>query len=103
MKSPSDFRVDAYLPSVLLRDLVDHDRAPSAFLLYFYLSWQTFGHRRAHAALSLEDLATATGLARRTIQGARRLLVRRRLITVTRAARTATPVYRVLQPWIRPR
>ena len=93
------FPVDTYIAQTLLRDLVNHDRQPSAFLLYFFLWWRTLGQKKTEIAISLQDLAIETGLAKRTIQDARRLLVRRKLLAVTRPAKTAAPRYRVLRPW----
>jgi hypothetical protein len=97
--TPAEFTIDRYVAAVLLRDIAGHDRQPSAFLLYFFLWWQTRGHGRSTAPLSLSELAAQTGLAKRTLQDARTLLVRRKLISVSRAGRTATATYRVLRPW----
>lgn len=95
------FRVDHYVTSVLMRDLIAHDRTPAAFLLYLYLTGVSAEHGQRRVALSLSALADATGLARRTVQGAISHLKRRRLIEVTQAHATATPQYQVLRPWRR--
>jgi hypothetical protein len=92
------FRIDRYVTTVLMRDLIAHDRKPAAFLLYLYLLGACAAHRRPRA-LSLAALADATGLARRTVQLAIAHLKRRRLLQVTQAHATATPEYQVLRPW----
>jgi hypothetical protein len=89
------------LTSVLMRDLIAHDRTPAAFLLYLYLAGECSGRRERRIELSLSTLADATGLARRTVQLAIAHLKRRHLLEVTQTHVTATPQYRVLQPWRR--
>jgi DNA-binding GntR family transcriptional regulator len=42
-----------------------------------------------------------TGLSKRAVQEALRLLAKRRLLSVQREGITAIPVYEVLRPWIR--
>ena len=92
--------LDPYVVDVLLPDLVGHDRHPSAFLVYLVLWHRTAGGRR-EAALSLRELAEATGLSKRAVQGALATLERRRLLAIDRAAPTAIPSHRVLRPWDR--
>jgi hypothetical protein len=94
--------LDAYVVDVLLADLVGHDRMPSAFLVYLWLATHAEG-RPAAVRASYQELADRTGLSRSAVQSAVRLLVRRRLLNATRASLTATPVYEVLRPWVRPR
>lgn len=97
--------LDAYVVDVLLADLVGHDRAPSAFLVYVWLAGQAArerdGGRRGTVTVSYQDLALRTGLSRSAVQSAVRRLIDRRLLDVERASLTATPVYRVLRPWVR--
>jgi hypothetical protein len=93
--------MDPYIPENLMRDLVGHDRQPSAFLLYFHLWWRTSGQGNAGVAASLQTLAAATGLSKRTLQNARQVLLRRKLIAMDRSGATDTPEYRVLSPWVR--
>ncbi|MBI3209038.1 MAG: helix-turn-helix domain-containing protein [Candidatus Solibacter usitatus] len=95
--------LDPYIAEVLMRDLVGHDKRPAAFALYFYLWWRTASTGTARLRISLRKLADETGLSKRAIQTNRRLLVRRKLIEVTRAGKTAEPEYKVLSPWIRNR
>lgn len=93
--------LDAYVVDTLMRDLVGHDRQPSAYLVYLYLWSQTDGARRVSDAISLRTLAESTGLSKRAIQEAINALEKRRLIVVHRAQPLAVPAYEVLQPWRR--
>lgn len=94
-------RIDAYVLDVLMRDLVGHDHAPSAYLLYLWLWARTEGGLRRYAA-SLSTLAAETGLSKSSIQNAvRHLRDRRQLIEVTRDGPTSAPIYEVLTPWRR--
>jgi Helix-turn-helix domain len=93
--------LDPYVVDVLLRDLVNHDRAPSAFLVYLWLWARTEGGKRRFAA-SLAGIALETGLSKSSVQNAVRQLTRRRqLIAVTREGPTSPPIYQVLTPWLR--
>jgi hypothetical protein len=94
-------RLDRYILTTLLRDLVGHDRHPSAFLVYLHLAVGATGGRHPRAAASYEDLAVATGLSKSGVQQAVRTLKRRRLVRVERATPTAVPVYEVMAPWRR--
>lgn len=93
--------LDPYLVDVLMRDLVGHDRRPSAYLLYLWLWRSGPGSGRARVGASLQTLATRTGLSKSAVQQAVRHLVRRRLVEVERHGLTAPPLYRVLTPWRR--
>ena len=92
-------RLDRYVLTTLMADLVGHDRAPSAFLVYLALWSRTRGRRGAAAQVSHRELAEETGLSKSAVQGAIRRLVRRRLITASHASATAVPEYAVLRPW----
>ena len=93
--------VDPYVVDVLMRDLVGHDRSPSAYLVYLWLWARTEGGQRRHAA-SLQTIALETGLSKSSVQNAvRQLRARRGLIATTSAGPTAPPVYEVLRPWVR--
>ena len=96
-----DLRFDAYLTDVLMRDLVGHDRAPSAFLVYLWLWRQTHAQGRASVGASLQDIARATGLSKSSVQNAVRRLKRRRLLSAEYASPTAAPIYRVNETWKR--
>jgi len=93
-------RVDDYVLDVLMRDLVGHDRSPSAYLVYLHLWSQTIGRRAKSVRLSHQMVASATGLSKSAAQAGMRRLVRRRLVSVHRESATATPEYRVLRPWV---
>lgn len=93
--------LDPYVVDILMRDLVGHDRSPSAYLVYLWLWARTDGGRRRHAA-SLQTIALETGLSKSSVQNAvRSLRGRRRLIRTESPGPTQPPVYEVLTPWIR--
>jgi hypothetical protein len=93
-------KLDDYVLDVLMRDLVGHDRSPSAYLVYLHLWSQTIGRRAKSARLSHQMVASATGLSKSAAQAGMRRLVRRHLVSVHRDSPTATPEYRVLRPWV---
>ena len=90
--------IDAYVLDVLMRDLVGHDRSPSAFLVYLFL-WRRTGD--GESRLTLRRIAEGTGLSKRGVQDAIGHLERRKLLRVTRESITAVPEYAVLRPWVR--
>jgi len=97
----SQIALDPYIVDVLMRDLVGHDRSPSAFLVYLWLWARTDGGRRRHAA-SLATIARETGLSKSSVQNAvAALRARRRLIATESPGATMPPVYEVLRPWER--
>jgi DNA-binding MarR family transcriptional regulator len=98
---PKPITLDPYVLDVLMRDLVGHDHAPSAFLVYLWLWGRTEGGGR-RAAASLSGIALETGLSKSSVQNAVRRLKQRSLIAVTRDGPTAPPVFEVLTPWARP-
>lgn len=91
----NSIRIDAYLIDVMMRDLVGHDRQPSAFLVYLCLLAHTFGRHKHSVRMSLRELAEATGLSKSAVQAA----VRRRLIRVRHDSPTAVPEYFPERPW----
>ncbi len=93
--------IDAYIVDTLMRDLVGHDRRPSAFLVYLYLWRTTHGRGDTKVQVALLDIAQDVGLSKRSVQEALRWLSKRKLVTVARQSITAVPVYTVLQPWRR--
>ena len=92
---------DAYVFDVLMPDLVGHDRAPSAFIVFLKLWQATGGPGRRGAALSLTTLAVETGLSKSAVQSALRRLKKRGFIEARRVSATAVPVYSVNAPWRR--
>jgi hypothetical protein len=99
LKEPARF--DPYVVDSLMPDLVGHDRQPSAFIVYLYLSHRAVRDRVRAVAISLQGLAVETGLSKSAVQAGLRTLVRRRLVRVEKASRTAVPAYIVLRPWNR--
>jgi DNA-binding GntR family transcriptional regulator len=93
--------LDAYVIDTLLPDLVGHDRSPSAYLVYLVLWRETMGKDARTAALSLRTIAERTGLSKRSVQYALRVLERRQLVTIEQAAPTSVPLYTPNRPWRR--
>lgn len=91
--------LDPYIVDTLMRDLVGHDRQPSAFLVYLFFWRQTHAAGKPAAQVALLDIAEATGLSKRAVQDALGQLVKRRLVAVARESITAIPVYTVHRPW----
>jgi hypothetical protein len=90
--------IDDYVLDTLLRDLTGHDRKPAAFLVYLWLAGEQT-RRRSPVAISYIELAQNTGLSRSSAQAAARWLIRRKLLSSTKANATAVPVYTVQFPW----
>lgn len=92
--------LDAYVIDVLMHDLVGHDRAPSAFIVYIHL-WRHSDGGRTGVRASLRDVADGTGLSKRGVQQALVVLRRRRVVSITRYSITDVPTYHVVCPWRR--
>lgn len=92
-------QLDDYVCDVLMRDLLGHDRAPSAFFVYLYLTYA--GGKKATVEISYQELAEVTGLSKSAVQAGVRRLVKRKLVIVEKATVTATPLYTVQKPWMR--
>jgi Helix-turn-helix domain len=92
---------DSYVVDVLMPDLVGHDRRPATFIVYLYLLRHAATAKRDSFAVSLQTIATKTGLSKSTVQAAIRHLHRRRLLDPAVAATVSDPVRRVLRPWNR--
>lgn len=93
--------LDAYVIDVLMPDLVGHDRRPAAFLVYLFLLRQSIHSSEGTVAISLQTIATRTGLSKSSVQAALRHLKRRQLLDPTVAATVTHPARRVLRPWVR--
>ncbi|MBY0423538.1 MAG: hypothetical protein K2Q06_14625 [Parvularculaceae bacterium] len=81
-----------------MRDLVGHDRRPSAYIVYLAVA--------AHAAsgggaLSWRALAEMTGLSRRAVQDSVAHLALRKLMAVRRRGPTEPALLAPLSPWRR--
>lgn len=96
-----DIALDSYVLDVLMRDLTEHEKRPSAFLVYLHVWRRSFGTGEKAVALSYQEIAEGTGLSKSSVQGAVRLLKRRKLVHVSLKNTTATPIYRAERPWIR--
>ena len=93
--------LDGYILDVLMRDLTEHEKRPSAFLVYLHLWRRSLGADQKVVSVSLQQLAEGTGLSKSAVQGAVKVLKRRKLLSVRLRNPTATPVYRVERPWVR--
>ena len=56
------FNLDNYVVDVLMPDLVGHDRRPAAFIVYLYFLRHAAKVRRDSLSVSLQTIATKTGL-----------------------------------------
>ena len=77
----------------VVRNLVGGERSPSAFIVYFYL----WSQNRKSVRVSHHGIAEATGLSKSAVQGALRLLNRRKLIRSVHQSRTAIPEHSVVR------
>ena len=93
--------LDPYIIDVLMRDLIGHDRMPSAFLVYLWLWRQTKGRRRNFIGASLMTIAGETGLSKSSVQNAARWLSFRGLVRAKKLGPTEAPIYEVLETWKR--
>ena len=101
MPQPDTVPIDVYIVETLMRDLVGHDRQPSAYLVYVFLWHETHGKKQPSVQMALIDIAESVGLSKRGVQDALGHLNKRKLIAVERESITAVPVYTVLRPWRR--
>ena len=99
MKTPPTVTLHLYVLDSLMVDLVRHDRRPSAYVLY--LALVRLGGVSGEVGISLQGLATASGLSKTAVQRSAAHLARRGLLAVTRTGATDAPRYKVLQPWCR--
>lgn len=93
--------LDAYVTDVLMPDLVGHDRRPAAFLVYLFLVRHAQQRARDSVTVSLQTIASKTGLSKSSVQSAIRHLKRRRLLDPELEATVSAPVRRVLRPWVK--
>jgi hypothetical protein len=91
--------LDEYVVDVLMRDLVGHDRRPASFLVYLWLAAEQ--QRQGSAVtISYQQLAESVGISKSSAQAAAGWLARRKLLTISKASSTATPIYSVQRPWL---
>lgn len=91
--------VDAYVLDSLMKELVGHDKKPSAFLVYLHLWARSRGGTLRGIRASHQEVARGTGLSKSAVQDAIKALVRKKLIRSRRTSRTGTPFYDVRKPW----
>lgn len=94
---------DLYVFDTLMHDLIGHDRAPSAFVVYLYLWRHSLAADEDTVQISLRAIAEGTGLSKRGVQEALTVLSRRQLIGIARQSITDVPKYTVKRPWKRQR
>jgi len=93
------YAFDSYVVDALMRDLVGHDRRPSAYLVYLALT-AVAGEGRA--LMTLTQISERTGLSKRSVQEALRHLEGRGLLITRKEAPTDPCRYEPLRPWRRP-
>jgi len=98
MATASVISIDRYVVDCLMRDLVGHDRSPSAFIVYLAI---VAAAAEGRALLSHSALADRTGFSKRSCQSAVAHLARRGLIELHRSGVTEIAEYRPLRPWNR--
>jgi len=91
--------IDDYVIDVLMRDLVGHDRQPTSFLIYLWLTFETARRRRERIEISYQTVADAIGVSKSAAQSGIQWLVKRKLLEVSKTSPTAVPSYRVLRRW----
>jgi hypothetical protein len=98
MANGSKIELDRYVVDTLMRDLVGHDRSPSAFIVYLAIHAAAAEGRALFSYQAMSDL---TGLSKRTCQDAVARLNRRGLVEISRRGGTDAAEYRPLRPWDR--
>lgn len=93
--------IDPYVVDVLMPDLVGHDRSPATFVVYLFLLRLASKARRDTVSVSLQIIATNTGLSKSAVQRALRHLQRRKLVDPSVNASVTAPLRRVMRPWVR--
>jgi hypothetical protein len=66
-----------------MRDLAEHEKRPSAFLVYLHVWRRSVGVGQKVASLSHQQMAEGTGLSKSAVQGAVRLLKKRKLLSAS--------------------
>jgi diketogulonate reductase-like aldo/keto reductase len=78
--------IDDYIPDVLMRDLVGHDRRPVSFLVYLWLDVEQ-SRRGSAVRISYQELAESIGISKSSAQVAISWLMQRKLLTMTKETR----------------
>jgi hypothetical protein len=79
---------DDYVVDVLMRDLVGHDRRPTSFLVYVWLTAEQ-GRRRGAVQVSYQELEESVGLSKSSAQAAVRWLIQRERLSADKENATA--------------
>jgi hypothetical protein len=90
--------IDDYVIDVLMRDLTGHDRKPTSFLIYLWLSAEQ-SRRQTPVQVSYQELAESVGASKSSAQSAINWLLRRKLLSARKENATAIPSYTVHKPW----
>ena len=96
----SKISVDTYVVDTLMRDLVQHGKKPSAFIVYLHL-WNKTQAGNHPVKLSHLKIADSTGLSKSSVQSALKMLTRRKLVRSARKTATAVPEHVILRPWVK--
>src|SRR2546422_7119491 len=83
--------IDEYVLDTLLRDLVGHDKSPSAYIVYLFFWTRSAGSRSRSVRISHKSVSDETGLSKSAVQVAIRHLNRRKLLRSVRETVTSTP------------
>ena len=97
----SAVQIDTYVFDVLMRDILGHDKQPSALVVFLFLYAQAARQGWQPVRASLRHIADETGLSKSAVQSALVNLHRRELLATTMANPTASPFHRILRPWRR--
>ncbi|MGA3211311.1 MAG: helix-turn-helix domain-containing protein [Terriglobales bacterium] len=92
---------DDYVMDVLMRDLVGHDKKPSAFLVYLFLAARLERDMTRASAASYGRIAACTGLSKTAVQQAIAHLAGRKLINIAKRTASSIPVYSLNRHWRR--
>jgi IclR helix-turn-helix domain len=95
----NQIKVDLYVLETLMRDLVEHEKMPSAFIVYLNLWKNIKGIGKKSVHLSLAKISDETGLSKSAVQSAIKTLTRRRLVEVNKGSTTAVPEYALIRQW----
>lgn len=87
----STISIDLATLEATMSNLVGRDRSPAAFIVYLLLWGRAAGTRSRSVRISHKGIADVTGLSKSAVQGAIRLLNRRKLVRTQHDSRTAVP------------
>jgi hypothetical protein len=79
----------------------DYCPRPATFIVYRFLLRLAAKSRRDSVSVSLQTVATKTGLSKSAVQAAMRHLRQRRLLDPAVTATVTDPARHILRPWMR--